>query len=65
MTDFYCHAFFNEAGAVMPRKGSRWQSMLATGSRFFNEAGAVMPRKGLDDDTACEFAGLSSMRPGQ
>ncbi len=36
---------FNEAEAVMPRKGARgWPVALAI--RNFNEAEAVMPRKG-------------------
>ena len=37
---------FNEAGAVMPRKGSGLSSFGARSSGCFNEAGAVMPRKG-------------------
>ena len=36
---------FNEAGAVMPRKGGAFYALwVSRGS--FNEAGAVMPRKG-------------------
>ena len=35
---------FNEAGAVMPRKGGGVGAWLPTPPRF-NEAGAVMPRK--------------------
>ena len=40
------HARFNEAGAIMPRSGSR--SVQAQGRRRpgFNEAGAIMPRSG-------------------
>ena len=38
-------AGFNEAGAVMPRKGRRdWPPSGRCAG--FNEAGAVMPRKG-------------------
>ena len=37
-------ARFNEAGAVMPRKGPRRYSAPSP-QRCFNEAGAVMPRK--------------------
>ena len=36
---------FNEAGAVMPRKGAWRIAPTDCGGRF-NEAGAVMPRKG-------------------
>ena len=35
---------FNEAGAVMPRKGNSHRSIDGV-SPGFNEAGAVMPRK--------------------
>ena len=35
---------FNEAGAVMPRKASRPNSLYCPDA-CFNEAGAVMPRK--------------------
>ena len=36
---------FNEAGAVMPRKGMWIEAGIAYEAGF-NEAGAVMPRKG-------------------
>ena len=40
-----CIGRFNEAGAVMPRKGP-WRRAAYIASLGFNEAGAVMPRKG-------------------
>ena len=56
---------FNEAGAVMPRKGrrrGRWRGRWTC----FNEAGAVMPRKVAGG--TCRVRCLpwsASMRPGQ
>ena len=54
---------FNEAGAVMPRKGWRPQRPPpALGG--FNEAGAVMPRKGERGQPAERLGQVASMRPG-
>ncbi len=39
-------ASFNEAEAVMPRKGSLWSLYYIQQPNRFNEAEAVMPRKG-------------------
>ena len=54
---------FNEAGAVMPRKGHigiGCQSSLWS----FNEAGAVMPRKAREDQPPSGGVVDASMRPG-
>ena len=53
---------FNEAGAVMPRKGPpmRWSFFRAP---CFNEAGAVMPRKAVQRFQQGRRIG-ASMRPG-
>ena len=37
---------FNEAGAIMPRSGSRPSTRPKPDSSRFNEAGAIMPRSG-------------------
>ena len=46
---------FNEAGAVMPRKG-RLDQIRHNRRMRFNEAGAVMPRKGSQRNPATRDA---------
>ncbi len=41
---------FNEAGAVMPRKGRDDIRQMPEIWPCFNEAGAVMPRKGVSQN---------------
>ena len=58
-------ACFNEAGAVMPRKGLEERETEAPADAGFNEAGAVMPRKGHRSYALLQHNEQASMRPGQ